>query len=177
MSDSQNPVLRVIHALTMVSGYVSGLAILAATLIIVEQVLVRYVMNAATIWQVETAVYLLIAATFLGAPYGLKLNAHINIDILVFWLPERVRSRLDIATAFLALLFCLFLSWRGCVMWWEAFDGGWKSSTILSVPLIYPYALLPLGMILTSLQYLIRLMDLTRALRGQNQPLEGKRHS
>lgn len=177
MSVPQNPVLRVIHGLTMVSGYVSGLAILAATLIIVEQVLVRYVMNAPTIWQVETAVYLLIAATFLGAPYGLKLNAHINIDIIVFWLPERVRNRLDIATTFLALLFCIFLAWRGCVMWWEAFDGGWKSSTILSVPLIYPYALLPLGMILTSLQYLIRLMDLRRALRGQRQPLEGKMHS
>ena len=177
MSIPQNPVLRVIHALSMVSGYVSGLAILAATLIIVEQVLVRYVMHAATIWQVETAVYLLIAATFLGAPYGLKQNAHINIDIVVFWLPERVRSRLDIATAFLALLFCIFLAWRGCVMWWEAFDGGWKSSTILSVPLVYPYALLPLGMILTSLQYLIRLMDLTRALRGQRQPSEGNMHS
>jgi TRAP-type C4-dicarboxylate transport system permease small subunit len=174
MSVSQNPVVRVIHALTMVSGYVSGLAILAATLIIVEQVLVRYILHAATTWQVEIAVYLLIAATFLGAPYGLKQNAHINIDIVVFWLPRRVRDRLDICTAFLAFLFCLFLAWRGCIMWWEAFDGGWKSSSIISVPLIYPYALLPLGMILTSLQYMIRLMDLTKALRGREQPLEEK---
>ncbi|MGE5842356.1 MAG: TRAP transporter small permease [Deltaproteobacteria bacterium] len=162
------------HGLTMVSGYMSGLAILAATLIIVEQVWVRYLFNTPTIWQVETAGYLLIAATFLGAPYGLKQNGHINIDILVVWLPERVRSRLDLITSFLALLFCLFLAWRGCVMWWEAFEGGWKSSTLLSVPLVFPYALLPLGMILTSLQYVIRLMDLTKALKGQVGPLEGK---
>jgi len=158
----------------MVSAYMSALAILAATLIIVEQVWVRYLFNAATIWQVEIAVYLLIAATFLGAPYGLKQNAHINIDILVVWLPERVRSRLDILTSFLALLFCLVLAWRGCVMWWEAFEGGWKSSSLLSVPLVYPYALLPLGMILTSLQYVIRLMDLTSALRAQKGPLGKK---
>jgi TRAP-type C4-dicarboxylate transport system permease small subunit len=176
MSASRNPLLRLINALTMVSGYVSGLAILAATLIIVEQVWVRYVAHAATIWQVETAVYLLIAATFLGAPYGLKQNAHINIDILVIRFSARVRARLDIATAFLSLLFCLFLAWRGCVMWWEAFDGDWKSSTLLSVPLVYPYALLPLGMILTSLQYVIRLMDLAKALKGERAPLEGKTH-
>jgi TRAP-type C4-dicarboxylate transport system permease small subunit len=158
----------------MVSAYMSALAILAATLIIVEQVWVRYLFNAPTIWQVEIAVYLLIAATFLGAPYGLKQNAHINIDILVVWLPERVRSRLDIITAFLALCFCGFLAWRGCVMWWEAFEGGWKSSSLLSVPLVYPYALLPVGMILTSLQYVIRLTDLIRALRAQKGPLEEK---
>ncbi len=174
MSASQSPFLRVTHGLTMVSAYMSALAILAATLIIVEQVWVRYLFNAPTIWQVEIAVYLLIAATFLGAPYGLKQNGHINIDILVVWLPERVRSRLDIITSFLALLFCVFLAWRGCVMWWEAFEGGWKSSTLLSVPLVYPYALLPLGMILTSLQYVIRLMDLTRALRGQKGALGKK---
>ena len=174
MSDTPSPFLRLTHGLTMVSAYMSALAILAATLIIVEQVWVRYLFNMPTIWQVEIAVYLLIAATFLGAPYGLKQNAHINIDILVIWLPEKVRSRLDIITSFLAFLFCLFLGWRGCVMWWEAFDGGWKSSSLLSVPLVYPYALLPLGMILTSLQYVIRLMDLTRALRAQKGPLEEK---
>jgi TRAP-type C4-dicarboxylate transport system permease small subunit len=166
MSVSQKPLIRLTHVLIMVSGYMSALAILAATLIIVEQVWVRYLFNAPTIWQVEIAVYLLIAATFLGAPYGLKQNGHINIDILVVWLPEKVRSRLDVITSFLALLFCLFLGWRGCVMWWEAFEGDWKSSSLLSFPLIYPYALLPLGMILTSLQYVIRLMDLTTALKA-----------
>lgn len=174
MTVSQSPFFRMTHGLTMVSAYLSALAILAATLIIVEQVWVRYLFKAPTIWQVETAVYLLIAATFLGAPYGLKQNAHINIDILVIWLPERVRSRLDIVTSFLALLFCVFLGYRGCVMWWEAFEGGWRSSSLLSFPLIYPYALLPLGMILTSLQYVIRLKDLIRALRAQKGPLEGR---
>lgn len=176
MSASQKPVSRLIHGLTMASGYFSGLAILAATLIIVEQVVVRYVLRAPTIWQVEIAVYLLIAATFLGAPYGLKQNAHINIDILVTFLPERVRRRLDMATSFLALLFCLFLSWRGCVMWWEAFEGGWRSSSLLSFPLIYPYALLPLGMILTSLLYILRLNDMIKHWKTQRGAPEKQKH-
>ncbi|OGP59344.1 MAG: hypothetical protein A2V65_10150 [Deltaproteobacteria bacterium RBG_13_49_15] len=172
MSVSQNHVLRMINGLTMASGYVSALAILAATLIIVEQVLVRYVLRAATIWQVEIAVYLLIAATFLGAPYGLKQNAHINIDMIVIIFSKRVQKRLEIVTSFLSLLFCLFLTWRGCVMWLEAFEGGWKSPSLLSVPLIYPYALIPLGMALTSLQYIIRLMDIIKEGAALRERLE-----
>jgi len=41
-------------------------------------------------------------------------------------------------------------------MWWEAFDGGWRSSSLLSVPLVYPYALIPVGLFLTGLQYVVK---------------------
>jgi TRAP-type C4-dicarboxylate transport system permease small subunit len=169
MSSTRNPFQRLLDGLILVSGYFSGVAILAATLIICEQVVVRYVFNAATIWQVEIAVYLLIAATFLGAPYGLKQNAHINIDLLIIHFSDRFQRNLHIVTSFLALLFCIFLAWRGCVMWWEAYTGDWKSSTILGVPLIYPYAILPLGMALTSLQYGVIIQGLLK----KERPAEG----
>jgi len=162
MPPVKNKAFRIIEGLSEISGYLSGFAILAATLIIVEQVVLRYVFNAATIWQVEIAVYLLIAATFLGAPYGLKHNAHINIDMVIYKLPSRFRYRLDIATSLIAMLFCIVLSWRGCVMWWEAWEGKWLSSSLLSTPLIYPYAIIPLGMILTSLQYVIKIRELVK---------------
>jgi len=162
MPPVNNTAQRIIDGLSELSGYLSGFAILAATLIIVEQVVLRYVWNAATIWQVEIAVYLLIAATFLGAPYGLKHNAHINIDMAIYKLPSRFRYRLDIATASIAMLFCIILSWRGCIMWWEAWKGDWLSSSLLSTPLIYPYAIIPVGMILTSLQYVIKISELVR---------------
>lgn len=165
MSSSDKLFFRATRALNQAAGYVSGISILAATLIIVEQVVARYVFNAPTIWQVETAVYLLIAATFLGAPYGLKERAHINIDIVVLLLPRKVRDRLELATSLLALLFCMFLVWRGSVMWWEAFEGGWRSSSLLSFPLVYPYALIPIGMFLTSLQYIIRIIEMAAEVR------------
>jgi len=156
MSGSQNPFFRLINTLSQISGYLAALSILAATLIIVEQVVVRYVFNVPTIWQVETAVYLLIAATFLGAPYGLKENAHINIDLFIVRLSAGARRKLGIVTSAIAMLFCFFLAYRGAVMWWEAFEGGWRSSSLFSVPLVYPYALLPVGMFLTGLQYVVK---------------------
>jgi TRAP-type C4-dicarboxylate transport system permease small subunit len=156
MSEPRHPLFQIINRLSQLSGYLAALSILAATLIIVEQVVVRYVFKIPTIWQVETAIYLLIAATFLGAPYGLKENAHINIDMFIMHLPAGLRRNLDIATSAVAMLFCFFLAYRGGVMWWEAFEGSWRSSSLFSVPLVYPYALLPVGMFLTGLQYVVK---------------------
>jgi TRAP-type C4-dicarboxylate transport system permease small subunit len=156
MSAPPNPFFRLVNHLSQISGYLAALSILAATLIIVEQVVVRYVFKIPTIWQVETAVYLLIAATFLGAPYGLKENAHINIDLFIVNLSAGARRKLDLVTAAIAMLFCFFLAYRGGVMWWEAFEGNWRSSSLFSVPLVYPYALIPVGMFLTGLQYIVK---------------------
>jgi TRAP-type C4-dicarboxylate transport system permease small subunit len=151
-----NPFFRLINWLSQISGYIAALSILAATLIIVEQVVVRYVLKIPTIWQVETAVYLLIAATFIGAPYGLKEKAHINIDMLIIHLSAGIRRKLDFMTSTIAMVFCFFLAYHGAVMWWEAYDGGWRSSSLLSVPLVFPYALIPVGMFVTGLQYVVR---------------------
>lgn len=157
MSAPPNPLFRLINRLSQISGYLAALSILAATLIIVQQVVVRYVFKFPTIWQVETAVYLLIAATFLGAPYGLKENAHINIDLLIIHISAAKRRKLDLVTSVVAMAFCFFLAYRGGVMWWEAFEGHWRSSSLLSVPLVYPYTLIPVGMFLTGLQYIVKI--------------------
>jgi TRAP-type C4-dicarboxylate transport system permease small subunit len=157
MPEPRNPFFQLINRLSQISGYLAALSILAATLIIVEQVVVRYVFKIPTIWQVETAVYLLIAATFLGAPYGLKENAHINIDLFIVNMPAATRRKLDSVTSAIAMLFCFFLAYRGAVMWWEAFEGNWRSSSLFSVPLVYPYALIPVGMFLTGLQYIVKM--------------------
>jgi TRAP-type C4-dicarboxylate transport system permease small subunit len=163
MSEPSNPFFRLINTLSQISGYLAATSILAATLIIVEQVAVRYLFKIPTIWQVETAVYLLIAATFLGAPYGLKENAHINIDLFIVRLSVGARRKLDIATATIAMLFCFFLAYRGAVMWSEAFEGNWRSSSLFSVPLVYPYALIPVGMLLSGLQYVVKVAAMLSA--------------
>jgi len=168
------PLFRAVEFLSDVSGYVSGIAILLATLVIVEQVVVRYVLKLPTIWQVEFAVYLLIAATFVGAAYGLKHNSHINIELFTTHLPPGIKRGLDLVTSFIALVFCAYLAWKGAVMWWEAYEGGWRTSSLWSIPLVYPYAIIPLGMGLTSLQYVVKIADQLSALRGDDAATAGE---
>ncbi len=162
----KNPVRRVVDLLSDTAGYMSSAAILLATLVIVQQVVARYVFNVPTIWQVEMAIYLLMAATFVGAAYALKENSHINIELVTGLMPKRTRLRLDLVTSVLSLGFCVYITWKGSVMWWEAYEGGWLSESLWSVPLKYPYAIIPVGMGLTSAQYVVNIMDKIAALRS-----------
>jgi len=170
----RNPLFRAVEFLSDLSGYASALAILLATLVIVEQVVVRYVLRMPTIWQVEFAVYLLIAATFIGAAYGLKENSHINIELFTTLLPPGVKRWLDLFTSVVALWFCAYLAYKGAVMWWEAYEGGWRTSSLWSIPLTYPYAIIPIGMGLTSLQYVVKIADRVTELRGSRPGAEGR---
>ena len=164
-SQPLNPFVRTVNFLSDVFGLLSAAGILAATLIITEGVVVRYVLKSPTIWQVELAVYLLMLATFLGSPYALKEGAHINIDLVTSHFSAKTNAVLSLCTSFIAMAFCILLAWKGWAMWYEAYEGGWASESLWSVPLVYPYLIIPLGMTLTALQFTVRIGNQFRQLK------------
>jgi TRAP-type C4-dicarboxylate transport system permease small subunit len=48
-------------------------------LVTCQQVFMRYVLNASTVWQTEFVTYSIVAATFLGSPYVLMRRGHVNV--------------------------------------------------------------------------------------------------
>ncbi|MDI6755047.1 MAG: TRAP transporter small permease [Thermodesulfobacteriota bacterium] len=135
----------------------SSLAIVLSAFVLTYEVIVRYVLRIPTIWEIEFSVYLTIMATFLGAAYGLKDGAHINIDLITRLLPPGFNVRLSQVTSVLSFVFCVLIAWKGWEMWWEAFSKGWKSESLWGPPLAFPYFFLPLGMTLLSFQYLFKI--------------------
>lgn len=148
-------ILRLIDWLSEASGYLSALAILLATIIIVYQVIIRYILGSSTVWQTQMAIYLILFTTFVGAAYGLKHDAHVGIDLIYQKLPTRGRALLKIITSFFSLLLTIITAWKAWEMWYQATTLGWKASTVWAVPLTYPYFILPLGMTLVSLQFIV----------------------
>lgn len=159
--------LRWIDRVAEISGYLSGLCIFLATLIICYAVVLR-AMGHSTVWQTELATYLLIFVTFVGGAYGLKHGSHVNVDLLVNRLPPRARMVLQSVTALFSLVLVAVVSWHSFHMWWEATQGNWTSGTAWNPSLTYPYAILPLGMLLIALQYLAFVARAMRSLlRGE----------
>ncbi|MQA84788.1 MAG: TRAP transporter small permease subunit [Streptosporangiales bacterium] len=155
--------LRWIDALSEVSGYLSGACIFLATLIICYAVAVR-ALGGTTIWQTELAVYLLMFVTFIGGAYGLKHGDHVSVSVLVDRLPGRARSITLLVAAGLSLVIIAVVGWRSFDMWWMATERGWKSNTAWGPSLTFPYAILPLGMLLIGLQYLVIVARTIRTL-------------
>jgi TRAP-type C4-dicarboxylate transport system permease small subunit len=158
--------LRWIDGISDLAGYISGILLLASTLIICEAVALRYVIGAPTVWQTELSIYLLMFAAFVGGAYGLKHGDHVNVDLVIDRLPGRARVAANVLAAILGLVFVVVVGWISFGLWWEATESGETSGTAWNPPMTFPYFIVPLGMALMGLQYLSIIYDRLQDLRA-----------
>ena len=68
--------------------------------------------------------------------------------------PRSLRTT-QVLIALLGVIFSAILAWRGFEMTWDAYTYNERMSTSLGTPMVYPYALLPIGFGLLCIQYFI----------------------
>lgn len=146
-----------VDALSVVSGWVAAMCIVAAAFIVTEGVVARKVFGQSTIWQIEASVFLLIFAVFVGAAFVQKNEHHLNVDLVVILLPPKVRAANLVVVSILSCLVAAFLAWHAWPMWWAAVEANDHSESLWSPPLSIPYFFLPFGMTLLFLEYIVYL--------------------
>ena len=182
MSGPGNPrsplLLRYIDRLSELAGYMSAVLILASMLIVCYGVFLRYVLGASTVWQLELSTYFLMFAAFVGGAYGLRHGDHVNLSLVVDRLPEKVRLYVRLLASILGFVFIFIVALIAYDLWWETTQEGRTSGTAWNVPLTYPYLIVPLGMTLIALQYLVIVVEIfQQIISGQtsdHQPDEGE---
>jgi TRAP-type C4-dicarboxylate transport system permease small subunit len=171
---------RYVSLLSELAGYASGALILISMLIVCYGVFLRYVLGVSTVWQLELSTYLLMFAAFVGGAYGLKHGDHVKIDILVDRLPEKVQLYARLLAAVLSFLFIAAVGIIAYFLWWETTESGRTSGTAWNVPLTYPYLIVPLGMTLIALEYLVIIGGIVRQIAsgqtGERPPDKGEEH-
>ena len=65
-------------------------ALLLASVVLTSSVLSRYFLKASTDWQDETAVFLLVGATFLASAFVQSIRGHVGIEAVSAFLPKRI---------------------------------------------------------------------------------------
>ncbi len=140
--------------LSKISGLLGAIFLLAAAAATTEGVLVRKLLHWSTTWQIELSVFLLMYACFVGAAYAQMGEHHLNIDLLIIYLPPRVREYLLIITGALSCVICGIIAWYAWPMWWDALVHNEHSESLWGPPMWIPYFFLPLGMTLLLLQSL-----------------------
>lgn len=163
--DRPPPPLRYIDRLATLFGYLSGVLVLVSMLVISYAALLRYIVGASTIWQTELVTYLLMFAAFCGAAYGLQHGDHVKIDIVVTRLPPRVQRIVRLVAAVLGCCFVAVVAVMAFEMWWETTEAGRRSGSGWNPPLTYPHLILPVGMTLLTLQYLVVIAGIVTEIR------------
>jgi len=158
---------KFVNMISSACGIVAAALVVLAILVVCQMVVMRYFLNASTIWQTEFVIFSLVGSTFIGCPYVLKLKGHVNVDLVPNYLGQRGRFVMAMIANLLGLLFCSVLAWKGYEFFHEALVEGWTTDTIWALPLWIPYISLPLGLGLMSLQYLADIMAL---VSGEDLP-------
>ncbi len=157
------PVAWALHQLNRLLLGIGMIAAVAAALVLTSSVVSRYVLHASTDWQDETAVFLLVGATFLCAAYVQSLRGHVGIEALVGILPAGVNRVRQLLVDLVSLLFCLFFCWKSWALFREAWVDGQTTSSTWAPPLTIPYGLMTVGMGLLCLQLAVQsVTDLAR---------------
>ncbi len=165
-----------IDSLTLLAEKAAEIGLFVLFLIVIHEVVVRYVFNSPTLYSVELSEYLLILVVFMSIARVHKEDRHVAVTFVVDRLPEKMRVGMKIATSLLTMAFLGVLVWKGGKTAITAYTGNYHSSSLLDFPMWAPYALIPLGALLLNLQYIVKISELIRTLfNGRSPPQPPKR--
>jgi TRAP-type C4-dicarboxylate transport system permease small subunit len=159
--------VRAVGTASLWLGYLAAGLIALGVVVVCQMVFVRYVLGQTTIWQTDFTTYSLVAATFLGSPFVLTTRGHVNVDVLPHYAGPRLRFGLAVFAAAITLAFAATMTVLTFLFWKEAWDNRWVSDTMWRARLWIPYACMPIGLGLLTLQ---ALADFLALMTGRDPP-------
>ena len=135
-------------------GVVSAVVIFFMALATAYEVIMRYGFNRPTSWTLEVSELLLVFATLIAAPYTLKENGHIRVDILVSRFSEKMQEQLHILSSIIGIVYCVLLSAAGFTVALSLYRR-WAVSIVLDIPICFVMIWVGVGGALLAFQFII----------------------
>jgi TRAP-type C4-dicarboxylate transport system permease small subunit len=149
---------RAMKALNRVVMVPCMLALFLAAAILSYSVAARYFFKIPTEWQDETAVFLLMGATFFSGAYVQSFRGHVGVEAVASLLSPRLNHWRMLFVEALSLAFCAFFAWKSWTLFREALHEGYSSNSTWGPPMWIPYLLMACGMTLLALQLVLEVI-------------------
>ena len=147
---------KIMDVIEKILKIVIGVAMIAMTVVIFYQVILRYVFNASNIWSEELARYLMCYSVLLGAAVAIRKYSHLQVDFAINMLPARGRCIAVSLCTLVGIGFLVFFCQYGVTLCASTAN---SISAGTGVPMSYIYACLPIGsvlMILMSIEVILK---------------------
>lgn len=130
----------------------AGLLFIYMAFAILAQILGRYVFAYSIAGTEETAIFAQVWLVLLGAGIAMRNRQHVGIDFLILKTPFLVQRLARIASFALGLwfLYVVFVGSFGLLA-----IGMMVQSAALRIPMVWPYAALPVGMAYFTLEFVL----------------------
>ena len=165
------PLLAIAHAIDAVNARFAKLAIWAVFLscmVSAVNATVRYLISESSNSWLELQWYLFAATVLLGAPFVLKVNEHVRVDVLYSRLGPQRQALVDLLGLLVFLMpaavLLAFMSWPYFVESWTSGETSSNAGGLVR----WPFKLLiPIGFALLSAQGLAEIIKRIAFLRGE----------
>jgi TRAP-type transport system small permease protein len=123
--------------------------VLVMTILVIVQVLLRYLFSSSLSWSEEIARYLMIWVSFLAAGLALQKNLHIGVEALITRLGPRQRRRVSLVSKAAIFAFLVVLTVGGFQLAWFVRN---QSSPALFLSMSWAYGASAAGGLFMAIQ-------------------------
>ncbi len=149
-------VLALADGLEKLVDFLSKVAVVAMTGLVLVQIVQRYVLAAPFSWVEEMTVFLMIWMAFMGAAVAVRRGGHIAMTLLVERMPAKWARALFYLSTGAIIVFAAIVAWQG----FRLVDSvGQQRSAALGLPMTIPYMVVPLGAVLIMVMALAQALE------------------
>lgn len=141
----------------LVTKFISSVFILAMSVIMVMNVILRYCFHFSFNWSDEIIRYLCIYMSFLGMAASWKYGTHIGVTVFVEKMfPEKSRKYFRLLSDIVTIIFLALLSYFGFVLVGRIVASS-QTSPALHLPMYLIYGTVPASALLSIIQMLLQI--------------------
>jgi len=138
--------------ISRLEGFMLAVGVIAMTINTIAAVISRFVFNNAITYTDELNVIFIVVVTYAGLSYAARNGRHIRMSAIYDAMPAKTRKVMMIVMASVTSAFMFFLSFYSYYYIFEVYESG-RILPALGLPVFYIYLWVPVGFIVTGLQY------------------------
>ena len=136
---------QVLDKIVAAIGTILGWLLIVMILLILYEVVMRYIFRNPPIIADEFSRYMLVTMAFLGLAYCWRGKGHVRVTSFVIMMPSRVATWLRLTTLLMALAMGIILTWSSYYFLQNTFQFNTLSNSWLRVPLKWPQLTVGIG--------------------------------
>lgn len=134
------------------TGRVVSFLIVFAMLVLLYEIVSRYVFHAPTLWAHEVSHHFYGAHFMLGAAYTLRHKMHVNTDVVVALFSPRAQAAIAAIASLVFFYYIGLLLWNGGLMAWTSVLRNEHVTSVFRSPLWPAKLTIPIGAFLLLMQ-------------------------
>lgn len=153
--------------LTLLLAWVAAVLFVLAGCMLTYEVIARYFFVRPTIWAAELSQLCLIWGALVGMPWALAARRHIAVDAVTRLCAPVVQRGFEIIAMLVVFAFSVTVTIKGWDIFWESFERGRTTGTMLDLPAWIAELPVAIGFALLAIQAVVEVVGL---LRGKEIP-------